>query len=288
MSIHTLIPDIQVQLTKKGGWLTEELAGDLGHSISLRLQEQFRDRVGTPTLRLSRMGDQCPCALWHSIHHPEMAEPLPPWAESKYAFGHIIEAWAIALAKASGHTVTGEQDELSVDGIVGHRDCVIDGCVVDVKSTSSMGFKKFKDRSIAQNDPFGYLYQLDGYLLGSHNDPLVTVKDRGYLLAIDKQLGHMCLYEHKLRTELIRGRIAEYKRIVERSSPPDCTCGTIADGKSGNIKLDIRASYNPYKFACKPYLRTFLYASGPVYLTKVVRKPDVIEVDKHGKVVYNL
>lgn len=288
MKIDSLIPDIQVQLTKKGGWLTEGLSLDLAHNVANRLREQFSDRGGPPTLRLSRMGDQCPCALWHSIHHPEMAEPLPPWAESKYAFGHIIEAWAIALAKASGHAVTGEQDELSVDGIVGHRDCVIDGCVVDVKSTSSMGFKKFKDRSIAQDDPFGYLYQLDGYLLGSSDDPLVSVKDRGYLLAIDKQLGHMCLYEHILREDRIRERIRTYKGIIARSEPPTCECKTIPDGKSGNIRLDVRGSYNPWKYCCHPRLRTFLYASGPVYLTKVVRKPDVIEVDKNGKVVYNL
>ena len=48
-----------------------------------------------------------------------------------YAFGHMIEGLAIGLAKASGHEVLGEQDEIYVDGIRGpHRDCVIDGCVV--------------------------------------------------------------------------------------------------------------------------------------------------------------
>jgi len=41
--------------------------------------------------------------------------------------------------------------------ILGHRDCVIDGCVVDVKSTSSIGFKKFRDGSIKHSDSFGYL-----------------------------------------------------------------------------------------------------------------------------------
>lgn len=284
--IITLIKDIQNLLTTKG-WVTDDIKESLSKAVSQRFEEQFTARPVQPTLRLSRMGPQCPCALWHSIHHPELAEKLPPWAEFKYSFGHIIEAQALMLARAAGHTVTGEQDELTLDGIVGHRDCVIDGCVVDVKSTSSRGFQKFKDRSIGQDDSFGYLDQLDGYVLASHDDPLVLVKDKGYLLAIDKQLGHMCLYEHKVREQSIRDRITSYKDIVQRNECPDCHCGTVADGKSGNIKLDTRASYNSFKYCCKPGLRTFLYASGPVYLTKVVRKPDVTEVDKNGKIVYN-
>lgn len=286
MQIQTLIPDIQNLLRTKG-WVTEALAEEFGRTVGSRLMEQFAPRVAKPTLRLSRMGPQCPCALWYSIHHPELAEELPPWAEFKYSFGHIIEAQAIMLAKAAGHEVTGEQDELTVDGITGHRDCVIDGCVVDVKSTSSMGFKKFKDGSIKESDTFGYLEQLDGYLVGSANDPLVRTKDRAYLLAIDKQLGHMCIYEHRIRDEHIRRRIEENKRIIESPIPPACECGTRPDGKSGNITLDTKASYSAFKHCCFPNLRTFLYATGPVYLTKVVRKPDVIEIDKLGKVVYN-
>lgn len=286
-SIHTLIPDIQHLITKKDGWFTQEISDALAKEISLRLSAQLGAANRTPTLRLSQMGPKCPCALWHSIHSPHLAESLPPWAEVKFAFGHIIEALTIALAKAAGHEVTGEQDVLSVDGIIGHRDCVIDGCVVDVKSTSSFGFAKFKDGSLAQNDSFGYLDQLDGYLVGSQHDDLVRTKDRGYLLAIDKTLGHMCLYEHKVREAHIKERIKHYKEIVSYNRSPTCQCGTVPDGKSGNLKLDIKASYSSFKHVCFPYLRTFLYSDGPRYLTKVVRIPDVPEVDKHGKPVYH-
>lgn len=285
-TIQTLIPDIQ-ELLKSDGWMTEELSKEFAHEVSQRLQEQFKERTQTPTLRLSKMGPECPCALWHSIHTPGEAEPLPPWAKFKYSFGHIIEALAITLAKAAGHEVTGEQDELNVDGVSGHRDCVIDGCVVDVKSSSSFGFGKFKDGSIKHNDSFGYLDQLDGYLVGSLNDPLVRTKDVGYLLAIDKQLGHMVLYEHRLREDHIRQRIRDYKSIVNLTQSPDCTCETVPDGKSGNYKLGIKASYSPFKFSCFPHLRTFLYSDGPRYLTKVIRKPDVIEIDRYGKPVYS-
>jgi len=287
MNIYSLIPDIQKIVSTKG-WMSPELSAEFSKEIATRLQGQFGTGNTRPaSLRLSQMGPRCPRALWFSYHEPELAEPLPPWAEVKYAFGHVIEGLAIALAKASGHDVKGEQDEIRVDGIVGHRDCIIDGAVVDVKSTSTMGFKKFKEKTLAQDDPFGYLEQLDGYVVGSLEDPLVIVKDRGYLLAIDKQLGHMCLYEHRIREEHIRERIRLSKAIVQLDQPPACTCETVPDGKSGNYKLGVRASYNPYKWSCNPYIRCFLYADGPRYLTKVVRKPDVIEVDRFGKVVYN-
>lgn len=285
--ISTLVTDIQKFVGNKDGWFTGEVADTYAQEVSQRLYRSFGEKPGVPRLRLSGMGPKCPCQLWHSIHSASLAEPLSASAVVKFTYGHLLEALVISWAKASGHEVTGEQDALSVDGIVGHRDCIIDGCVVDVKSAATRSFQKFKDKTLAQDDPFGYLEQLDGYLLASADDPLVRVKDRGYILAVDKQLGHLALYEHRHRPDHIRNRIAEYKSIVGLSEPPRCNCGTTLDGKSGNIKLDVRASYSPFKYVCFPNLRTFLYSDGPRYLTKVVRKPDVIEVDKNGKVVYN-
>src|SRR5258708_18246216 len=204
------------------------------------------------------MGWQCPRALWYEINHPAMGEQLPPWATIKYTYGHILEAMAIALAKAAGHEVQGEQDELVLDGIVGHRDCVIDGYTVDVKSSSSIGFTKFEVGKF--DDTFGYLDQLDGYILSAANDPLVEHKDKGFLLAIDKQLGHMCLYPHELtheRAERLRARIAYYRTLVALKDPPPCECKTIPQDASGNLQLDLKASYSSYKHCCFPQLRTF-------------------------------
>lgn len=284
-SIDTLIPDIYELVRRKDGW-ANAVSQSLSNEVVGRVTRQFQAQK-EPSLRLSQMGPCCPKALWHSLHTPGQAESLPPWAEIKYCYGHLIEALVIALAKAAGHEVVGEQDEIVLDGIIGHRDCIIDGCLVDVKSASSRGFQKFKDKSITNSDSFGYLDQLDGYVVGSSGDPLVKVKDRGYILAVDKTLGHMVIYEHITRESQIRGRIQECKRIVALPNPPACECGTIPVGTSGNIGLDMRASYSPWKYCCKPWIRTFLYANGPVYLTKVVRKPDVVEIDRYGKIVYN-
>lgn len=285
-TIHTVITDIQALVEKKDGWWTDELSKSFSEDVASRLKEKFNSASPTPTLRLSQMGPKCPCALWHSIHSPGEAETLPPWAEIKFAFGHILEALVITLVKAAGHEVTGEQDAVYVDGVKGHRDAVVDGCIVDVKSASSLAFKKFKDKSLESSDSFGYLEQLDGYLAGSLADPLVRVKDRAYIIAIDKTLGHVCLYEHKFRKEHIHARVGEYKKIVNLVEPPACGCAVVADGKSGNLKLDMRASYSPQKYQCNPKLRKFIYANGPVWLTKVERKPDVPEQDRYGNYVY--
>lgn len=291
--ISTLIPDIQKLITRKDGWFHEEFAERLSTDIGVRLREQFNQDTRRPTLRLSQMGPKCPHALWCSINTPELAETLPPWAEVKFAFGHILEALVLPLAKAAGHRVEGEQDAVYLDGITGHRDCVIDGCLVDVKSAASRSFQKFKDGSLRNSDSFGYLDQLDGYMGACLDDPLVTVKDKAYLFAIDKQLGHMVLYEHTPRIGQIRERISYYKEIVGRASPPPCECGTVPDGKSGNIGLDVKASYSPWKYCCFPNLRTFLYSDGPRYLTTVVKRPKrqdgslITEVDRAGNVVYN-
>lgn len=286
--INTLVRDIYSTIQDKT-WFTDELAQAYASDVSKRLQVQLSDtRIGKRTLRLSAMGPKCPRALWYSIHHPELAEPMPPSAEIKFSFGHMIEALAIVLAKASGHEVTGEQDAVELDGIIGHRDCVIDGCVVDVKSASSRSFAKFRSPGYELVDSFGYLDQLDGYVVASSADPLVRVKDKGYILAVDKQLGNMWLYEHRAREESIRDRIRTYKQVVGKAIPPNCTCGTRPSGKSGNIGLDIRASYSAYKHCCFPNIRTFLYAAGPEYLVTVKREPkDVTEVDRYGKVVYH-
>lgn len=267
-SIYQLIPDIKAFL--------------LSHAeLEIPITVRYGERKEPPSLRLSKMGEMCPRHLWYSIHHPELAEPLPAEAIFKFSYGHTLEAQALALAKAAGHEVTGEQDELYVDGIKGHRDCVLDGYVVDVKSCSSRMFEKFEKKTIANDDPFGYLAQLDGYMVGSVDDDLVRYKDRGFILAIDKTLGKMCLYEHKRREPFIRDRIRRYKDIVIQASPPACSCGLVPDGKAGNIRLDTKASYSPYKYCCFPNLRAFLYSDGPRFLTHVARVPDVPELTRY-------
>lgn len=279
-SIYQLLPDVRKFISSR-------------EDLSVPLTITFGERKDPPTLRLSKMAPMCPKHLWHSIHTPELAEALPPEAIFKFTYGHTIEAMAIALAKAAGHDVRGEQDELVVDGIKGHIDCILDGCIVDVKSCSKRMFEKFQTKSIAYDDSFGYLAQLDGYLVGSAEDDRVTVKDFGYIWAIDKTLGKMVLYEHRIRKADILHRIADHKRIVSASQPPHCECGVLPDGESGNIILGVKASYSPFKHVCFPGLRTILYSGGPRYFTKVAKWPkhkgvNLPELDIQQGLIYNV
>jgi hypothetical protein len=292
-TIHTLIKDIYKVVGSNEGWFNGSIAEEFSRELNARLVENTGPKHSVSALRLSKMGEHCPCQLWHSVHTPELAERPQPHALIKFTYGHILETLVIALAKAAGHEVTGEQDELILDGVKGHRDCVVDGVTVDVKSVNSLGFQKVKAGLVA-TDPFlrDYLDQLDGYTVAAYEDPLVRVKDKAYIIFIDKVLGKLALYEHTIREDHIRSRVRAYKELVSRPSAPACTCGTVSDGSSGNIKLDTKASYNPFKYSCHPNLRTFLYSEGPRYLTKVVRRPmnkgiPIIEVDRNGQIVYN-
>src|SRR5262245_35880285 len=138
-SIYQLVPDVQ-EILNRDGWFT----ADLAEGLAKRLQSNSNRSPDNRRLRLSQMGPRCPRALWYGYNHPELAEPIPPWAKFKFQYGHIIEELAISLFKAAGHDVRGEQDELCLDDVTGHRDAVVDGAILDVKSSSTPGFKKFE------------------------------------------------------------------------------------------------------------------------------------------------
>jgi hypothetical protein len=187
----------------------------------------------------------------------------------------------LLLVRLSGHTVSHEQAQAEVEGIVGSMDCKIDGVLTDVKSTSSFGFKKFKDATLAFDDPFGYIDQIKGYAK-SEGDTEV-----GWL-AMDKQNGHLAFLKYDLEDtqapvyevlkEDIVERIKHVKEVVQQPEPPEFCNDPVPDGKSGNMKLPIGCSYCHFKHACYPDLRTFLYSTGPRFLTEVANEPKVQEI----------
>src|SRR6266436_14413 len=104
--IQTLIPDIYHLVQHKKGWFDDITSNALRNSIANKLSDHFnapRYSPGRATLRMSALGPKCPRALWYSINHPELAEPLPAWAEVKYAYGYVLEGLALTFARAAGH-----------------------------------------------------------------------------------------------------------------------------------------------------------------------------------------
>jgi hypothetical protein len=253
--------------------LLNEFTNNLKEILRLRLARSTR-REGKG-IRFSSLGK--PDRQVYFDHHPdpEREEPIRSSTFLKFLYGDVIEQLYLYLAKEAGHSVTDEQREIEVDGIKGHIDAIIDGTVVDVKSASSYGYRKFEEGTVEQDDPFGYVAQLAGYA-----DVLTPGKDAAWW-AVDKSTGDMCISPLKamvIKHHKPEDRIAHLKAVVDKPEPPPLCYDPVPDGKSGNMKLPVGCSYCKHKFRCHPDVRLFIYSTGPRYLTTVARLPDVPEI----------
>jgi len=105
---------------------------------------------------------------------------------------------------------------------------------------------------------------------------------------MDKQNGHLTFLKYDLEDtqapvyevlkEDIVERIKHVKEVVEQPEPPERCFDPVPDGKSGNMKLPVGCSYCHFKHSCYPNLRTFMYYSGPRFLTEVANEPKVQEI----------
>ncbi len=271
--IETLVKDI-LGLFRDGTRVALESTKEFADKLSLKISSRFQEeRSGAVSLRLSNIGSKCDRQLWYRINRPEKAEPLPPEARLKFLYGDVLEEMLLWLARQAGHDVRGEQDELNLYGVTGHRDGVIDGVLVDVKSASSYSFNEFAAGLRPDHDAFGYLTQLDTYLAASPD----VDKSRAAFLVVDKTLGKLVLDIHEPLGVDYAKAVAQKQAIVAQKEPPHRAFEAEPDGASGNMKLGVACSYCPFKHTCWPGARTFFYASGPRYLVKVGKLPNVPE-----------
>jgi hypothetical protein len=233
---------------------------------------------GSRGIRMSSLGKP-DRQLWYELYKPELREHMPAHARIKFLYGHMLEALLLLLSKTAGHSVTDEQRTLKLDGVTGHQDAVIDGVVVDVKSASQFGFRKFRDNDITpETDAFGYLHQIAAYSEANNNDKVA-------FLAIDKQSGALALCRpHKSDVPNARERIKHLRvALKDKNKPPPRCYDEEPEGTSGNMKLSVGCSYCSYKNDCwsdandGQGLRKFIYSKGPRWLTKVVNEPNVSE-----------
>lgn len=272
--IETLVDDLYHVLEYGTDKETvSEIAARFGKEMERMAANRLIREPREPTLRMSNMGTPCSRKLWYSMNMPDKAEPLQPYVYNKFLYGDMIEEWILFLAEVSGHKVEGRQTELEINGIKGHRDAVIDGVLVDVKSASTFSFAKFRDGLKLEDDSFGYITQLQSYLYASSSDPIVTEKDKAAFLVVDKTLGHITLDIHKKIDWDWPKLYQERMDMVAKDAPPPRAYTDVPEGKSGNQRLGTECSYCAFKDTCWPGLRTFLSSRGPLYLTKVVREP---------------
>ena len=241
--------------------------------------KNFLNEVPTDrrNLRLSAIGKPAR-QLWYGKNSKEEPQPLEPSTRVKFLYGHMLEDLLILFSRLAGHTVTDMQKTVYVSGIKGHQDCVIDGVLVDVKSASASGFKKFEENTIHKDDPFGYIAQISAYAEANN-------VDEAAFLAIDKSSGKICLTPiHSLGMINAKERIDYLKGAMEQDNPPDRCYSDTPDGASGNRKLAFGCFYCEHKRTCwsdsneGKGLRVFKYANGNRYLTQVGKTPNVEEV----------
>lgn len=228
-------------------------------------------------LRMSNIGRPLR-QLWYESKNTSDPHVVSGSTQIKFLYGHILEEIVLMLVRMAGHKVTSEQKEVNVSGITGHMDCKIDGQVVDVKTASKFSFNKFKDGSLVNNDPFGYLAQLSGY------ETAEQTKEGGFLV-INKESGELCLFRpDDLEKPNVKEKIEKVKAAIAVDTPPDRCYAPIPEGKKGNMKLPSGCAYCPYKFECYSDandgdgLRAFRYSNGPVYFTEVAVEPRVEEI----------
>lgn len=278
-SLDTLVDDIYDLFNPDKEHVPNE---DNLNQFAENLKELLRHRLAererrTDILRFSNLG-RPDRQLWFDAH-PDAGneEKLSAKTYFKFLYGDVIEQLIVFLAKEAGHNVEQEQAEIEVDGVKGHIDAIIDGVVVDVKSASPFGFKKFERNTVLEEDSFGYVSQLSGYA------SILTPNKPAAWIAFNKVNGDICTTP--LATEVIQDhdpnpRIKHLKTILQLPEPPELCYQPVPDGKSGNMKLNTPCSYCKHKFRCHPNLRIFAYSTGPRFLTHVNKLPEVFEISR--------
>jgi len=263
--LDTLVDDIYAVFDGKE--IDPKAAESFGVSLGKMIVSRITERK-VNTLRLSNLSKPCRRQLWYSINTPELGEKLSGATRIKFLIGDIYEAVIIFLAEVAGHSVTRQQEEVTINGVAGHIDGLIDGELVDVKSASPYSFAKFKNGLKPEDDSFGYLGQLGGYGYGLGHK-------RGHFLAANKVLGTLHVDSHDLPEDDYAKRVDEVRAVLASNEPPPRGFDDEPEGKSGNRKLCVNCSYCDYKTTCWTGLKVAAYSNGPVFLTKILRQPKV-------------
>jgi len=283
--LDTLVEDIYDKLSILGDGesldVSEEVLDEFGNSMKEALRHWANPTPrDTETLRMSNIGKPLR-QLWYDLKSEgEETQPLEPHLFIRFLYGHILEEVMLFLVKLAGHKVTDEQKEVKVSGVHGHMDCKIDGEVIDIKTASSFAFRKFKNGTLAEDDPFGYLAQLSAY------ETAEKTKAGGFLV-LNKESGEITLHRPSfIDKPHARNKIREVKKAIKLDNPPELCYNPVPEGKAGNMKLPRGCTYCRHKNECHKDandgkgLRVFKYSKGLMYLTKVEKEPNVLEITR--------
>lgn len=242
-TINQLVPDLKKLF--EGHDFDEVISEQFGKNLAQVFKDRFKnyqEESHVTGLRLSNVGWPLR-KLWYTVKGFE-GEALDASTKTKFLFGDLVESLFIFLVKAAGHDVQLLQHTVEYEGIPGHIDCTIDGVLVDVKSCSTPSFKKFTSGELYDNDPFGYVAQLDGYRQA------LGLEKAGWLI-VDKTLGHFDFvpFNPKISFSLAE-KVVEVKEALQSEVEPPRCYEDKPDGKSGNRVLAVGCSYCGHRFRC--------------------------------------
>lgn len=274
--IDTLLSDIDALFQRGGPSPSEENVRWFADAVADIVKTRLCAEDRTPSLRMSNLGKP-DRRIWYDINEPS-TRPLSPADLRKFLFGDILELLLIFLCKEAGHSVTGFQQEVEINGVKGHIDFIVDGVLVDAKSASPYSFTKFENGRLIEDDPFGYVGQLSSYskALGLPAAWLAINKVDGRIALLNLSQDEVESFDPPARIDHLK------KVVVSPDLPPRCF-SDVPYGSSGNRALSSDCSWCDHKTKCwadandGTGLRTFLYSKGPVYLTHVEKEPQVFE-----------
>ena len=284
-TIDTLVADIYSLFESSVPDMSDDEVDNIidkfGNALKVHLKRFiYEEERRRDTLRLSAIGKPERQQWYSASPHSKVKENIELQGKDKikFLYGYILEELLLTLSSLAGHEVKDEQKEVSIEGVLGHQDAVIDNVLVDCKSSSGRGFDKFKNNYVSSDDPFGYIAQISSYAEANG-------LNEAAFLAINKQTGEICLSKvHSMEMINATDRVKYIKDMVNQSNPPAKCYSDVPDGKSGNRKLDVGCIYCDYKRDCwkdsngGQGLRVFDYATNPRYLTQVSKMPNVEEI----------
>lgn len=288
-SIDTLVEDIYYVLDhtqdhEPDAASTEAAAGRIGNEFIKATQKRDEPRM-LGRLWASDLGKPCMRQHWYNFNEPEYGEKLSGHTKFKFLYGNLLEESVLWLAEEAGHTVGHTQSQVELDlgngwTVRGRTDASIDGTLVDVKSTSSYGYKKYTTEGLDEtNDTFGYRYQLGFY--HGFSDNRDEFNDVSGFVWIDKQNGHIAYTPVEVpdsdaileRANAIVAAVEGAEADADKAYEPE------PYGKSGNMKLPVSCSYCAFKHRCwrdannGVGIRGYAYSHGPVWFTDITRPP---------------
>ena len=234
-------------------------------------------------MRCSAIGKADRKLKMEQLQMEKHGETIPISVKMRKIFflGHVFEELVLMLVREAGYEVSDEQKEVDIDGVKGHmdgkitkKDSGIEPEVVDVKSSSTYGMKKYFTGSILDGeDPWNYIDQLSAYVEAEE-------QERGHILAADKtNLDFALTTVTDMDFINVGGRIDQQRAVLASDKMPEPCHKPIPDGKSGNMILQKPCTWCEFKHDCfkdangGAGLRVFDYSNGPRYFTQLVKNP---------------